>query len=378
MKRISIRRRHARHPWIFSNEIKKPKEKINPGEIVEICKGKEFLGRGFYNPNSLIAIRQYSDRNEDFDETFIGTAFSRALAYRKDFVSDNSFRLIFSESDGLPGLIVDKYEDDFVIQVHAYGIEIKKEVVVNALLQSSPKFIYEKSDERLRQLEGLAVKNGLVYGQKPDLIEIKQDGIKFLVDIEKGQKTGFFFDLREIRQRLSEMVRDKTVLDLFCYTGGFSLYAAKGNAQEVTGIDSSMAAVELARQNAELNSMKQTHFECADAFDYLRNTQSSYDIIILDPPSFIKSKKELPNARRGYKEINLQAMKKLKQNGVLVTTCCSYHFSEDEFLRVLSRAAADSGKNFRIIKKMSQALDHPILLNMPETNYLKCFFLRGL
>ena len=276
----------------------------------------------------------------------------------------------------MPGLIIDKYENNFVIQVHCYGIELKKDLIVKELVKFSPEFIYEKSDERLRKLEGLSLANGLVYGKKFDLIEIKQNDIKFLVDIENGQKTGFFFDLREIREKLSMLAKDKEVLDLFCYTGGFSLYAARGGAKSVLGIDSSEDAIEIAKHNGELNNFKRVNFECGDVFDFLRDDKKCYGIIVLDPPSFTKSKTELSSARRGYKEINLQAMKRLDKNGILITTCCSYHFSEAEFLKVINSAAADTGLNFRIMARATQALDHPILLNMPESHYLKCYFLQ--
>ena len=376
MNKIFIQKHHSGHPWIFSNEIKKPKTTITPGEIVDIYQDKKFLGRGFYNPNSLIAIRKYSDKEEEFDTALIACRIDQALEYRKSFINDNSFRLIHSESDNLPGLIVDKYEKNFVIQIHCYGIELKKDLIVDALIKFSPQFIYEKSDERLRKLEGLNLANGLCYGKKNDLTEIEQGGIKFSVDIENGQKTGFFFDLREIREKLSMLAKDKEILDLFCYTGGFSFYAAKGGAKSVLGIDSSKTAIEIAKHNGQLNNFQQVNFECGDAFDFLRDNKKCFDIIILDPPSFTKSKTELSNARRGYKEINFQAMKRLNENGMLITTCCSYHFSEEEFLKVINSAAADAGVNFRIIERATQALDHPVLLNMPESHYLKCYFLQ--
>jgi len=249
-------------------------------------------------------------------------------------------------------------------------------LIVKALLKFSPQFIYEKSDQRLRELEGLIPANGLCYGNMPDLVEIKQHDIRFFVDIEKGQKTGFFFDLRTIREELRTLAQDKDVLDLFCYSGSFALYAAKGGARSVLGIDASKLAIELAAQNAKVNNFQQVNFECGDAFDFLRTDKKYYDLIILDPPSFTKSRKETSDARRGYKEINRQAMKRLNKNGVLITTCCSYHFTEEEFLKVINKAAVDTGLNFRIIKRATQSLDHPILLTMPESYYLKCYFLQ--
>jgi 23S rRNA (cytosine1962-C5)-methyltransferase len=375
MKNVNLRKHHREHPWVFSNEIKH-KEDIEPGEIINIYQGRSFLGRGFYNPHSLIAVRLFSSTEQEFDQQFIDEKVNKALELRMKFTKNNSFRLIYSESDGLPGLIVDKYENNYVIQINCYGIDKRRDMIINSLIRMTPGFIYERSDTQLRRLEGLEDKQGILYGTLANPVLIRQDGIPFLVDVERGQKTGFFFDLADIRKKVKEISKDRTVLDLFCHTGSFSLYAVHGGAIAVTGVDSSEPAIALAIENSKRAGIKLSKFICADAFDFLRNDRQLYEVIIVDPPSFAKSKKSLIAARRGYKEINLQAMKHLNRGGMLVTTSCSYHISEEGFQEILRKSAIDAGIGLRIIGRATQSLDHPILLNMPESHYLKCLFLQ--
>ena len=375
MLRINVKRRHKGHPWIFSNEITK-KENIVPGEIVEVYQGHTFLGQGFYNPHSLIAVRLFSTTHQEFNQQFINDTVDRALEFRNKITTENSFRLIYSESDGLPGLIVDKYEESFVIQINCFGMDMRRGMVIESLARMKPGFIYEKSDSQLRKLEGLESKQGLIFGTLEKPVLIKQDDFLFTVDIEQGQKTGFFFDLADIRRKVRDNSRDRNVLDLFCYSGSFSIYAVCGSAASVTGVDSSEPAIALAQENCRRNNMQDVRFVCDDAFDFLRNDRDCYDLIIVDPPSFTKSKRALAAARRGYKDINLLAMKHLNKNGVMVTTSCSYHLSEEDFKDVLHKSAIAAGIDLRITGRVTQSLDHPILLNMPETNYLKCLFLQ--
>jgi 23S rRNA (cytosine1962-C5)-methyltransferase len=376
IERVQVRRNRKGHPWIFSNELQSVNKDIPAGSIVDIYKGRKYCGRGFYNPHSLIALRKYSEYREDFDAHLVERYIQKADVYRQHVLANSSYRMVFSESDNLPGLIIDKYEQNFVMQVNCYGVDQRKDLVVDVLKRMFPGFIYEKSDEYYRKMEGLDIDNRVLYGTCPEVVEIVQNGIRFLVDVRQGQKTGFFFDLTEIRNIVLAIARQKRVLDLCCYTGGFSLYAAAGYADAVKGIDQSAAAIELARENARLNGIKCATFECCDVFDYLRNDKDLFDIIILDPPSFIKSKKKLADARRGYKEMNLRAMRKLERNGMLITTCCSYHVSENDFLEILRKAAIDAGVRFRILGRGGQSPDHPVLLTMPETNYLKSFYLQ--
>jgi 23S rRNA (cytosine1962-C5)-methyltransferase len=374
MHNVYLKKYHRGHPWIFSNEISRTEE-IDPGEIVRIYHGKTFIGRGFYNPHSLIAIRRFSTNEQEFDQQFLDRLIDKAMVYRNSWSNGNSYRLVHSESDGLPGLIIDRYEDNFVIQINCYGMDLRRDMIVKSLARKRPGFIFEKSDAQLRKLEGLEPAQAIRFGELVDPVVIKQDGIPFLVDVEKGQKTGFFFDLADIRIKVKEISQNKKVLDLFCYTGAFSLYAAAGGARSITAVDSSGPAIEMGIENSR-NVEGAIKFFCADVFDYLRDDEQLYDIIIVDPPSFTKSRKSLNSARRGYRDLNRQAIKHLEKGGILVTTSCSYHLTEQDFLEILRKAAVDAGTTMQITDRATQSLDHPILLNMPESHYLKCFFLQ--
>ncbi len=376
MEKISVRKHRPGHPWIFSNEVRAHKE-IPPGSVVEIYKGADLIGCGFYNPHSLIAVRKYSNISEDFTASFVERAIVQSDAYRRRAVHNNSYRMVFSESDGLPGLIIDKYEDGYVMQINSQGMDRHKEFIIQALNRFTPTFVYEKNDPYLRSLEGLDVHNGLVAGTLPASVEIHQDDMRFLVDIEHGQKTGFFFDLATIRQRVKTLAYGKDVLDLCCYSGAFTVYAARGGAASVRAVDTSEAALELARENADRNECGNVVFEKADMFAFLTCDTALYDLIILDPPSFTRSKRKTTEARRGYRDVNLQAIKKLKPGGYLVTTCCSYHIPDHDFLQVLEKAGNRAGRALRVAGHETQAPDHPILLAMPETYYLKCYILQA-
>ncbi len=375
MNRIIVNRRHFNHPWIFSNEIIKT-EGVVPGEVVKVEEKRRIIGSGFYNPHSLIAIRLFSEKEENFTAELIAERLKKAQTLRQDM--GNSFRLVYSESDGLPGLIIDKYNNIFVVEINCLGVDQLKERVYKVLIDLyNPDGIYEKADENLRKLEGLEPVNKIIYGKIPEYVEIEQDGFKYLVDVINGHKTGFFFDQRENRKKIAEIAHGDT-LDCFCYTGGFSLYAAKNS--NVLGIDISNESLELAKKNAQLNNLV-CSFECGDVFKMLRkfyNGQHQFDTIILDPPSFTKSKKKKFEALRGYKEVNLMAMKLLKKNGVLFTSSCSYHISNEDFIKMLQDAAKDAKKQFQIIYQGRQSKDHPVLLNFPESNYLKAFIVKSI
>jgi 23S rRNA (cytosine1962-C5)-methyltransferase len=375
VKTINLRKHHHGHPWIFSNEIRN-KEDIQPGEVVNIHHGSKFLGRGFYNPHSLIAVRRFTEAEEEFNQHFVDDMLNKALVFRRKLTTENSFRLVHSESDGLPGLIVDKYEDNFVIQINCLGMNQRRDIIFKSLIRFKPHFIYERSDSMLRKLEGLEPEQGLLHGELYRPLVIKQDEIPFIVDVEAGQKTGFFFDLADIRKKTSKLCKGKKVLDLFCYSGSFSLYAARGGARSITGVDSSQPAIALAIENSKLANIKIAQFVCADAFDFLHHDKQQYDIIVVDPPSFAKSKKSLAAARQGYRNINRQAMTHLERNGLLITTSCSHHLGEQEFVEILHKSSFDAGLNFRIIDRATQSPDHPVLLSMPESQYLKCLFLQ--
>ncbi|HEX7320377.1 MAG TPA: class I SAM-dependent rRNA methyltransferase [bacterium] len=377
MKKVIVHRRHTNHPWIFSNEVIRVEDGVVPGAVVRVEERRKTVGSGFYNPHSLIAVRLFSADKQDFDAALIKERMRKANDIRNGL--GDTYRLVFSESDGLPGLVVDKYDKYFVVQINALGMELNKDKIFKVLVDDfSASGIYEKNDEEgLRSLEGLEPRAAVVHGTIPEQVEIEQDGVKFLVDLVNGQKTGFFLDQRLNRQRVRDLAHGE-VLDCFCYTGAFSLYAGQKVDVKVTGVDSSEPAIRLAQENARLNKVE-VQFSCQDVFDVLNayaRENRAFDTIILDPPSFTKSRKKKFAALRGYKQINLKAMQVLREGGLLFTSSCSYHISMEDFITMLQGAASDAKKAFRIIDHGRQAPDHPVPLNFPESEYLKALFLQ--
>ncbi|MEO0093172.1 MAG: class I SAM-dependent rRNA methyltransferase [candidate division WOR-3 bacterium] len=377
-----IRKKSRRdHLWIFANEIRRTEGNPIAGDTVLVYERGKLIGSGLYNPHSLIRIRLYSKRNEEFDLAFIKKRIEDAYQYRKQVLpQENDFRLIFGESDFLPGIVIDKYGDHFTLQTFTLATEQRKELICQALSSLFPvKSIFEKNDFRLRDIEQLPRQEGLLYGAIEDKIVINENQAKFYVDIKGGQKTGYFFDHRLTRAKVRTLSQGRNVLDVFCYTGGFSINSALGGAKTVTGIDGSVAAIELAKENAKLNQVEKIcQFEVGDAFRLLRQyvkEEKRFDLIVLDPPPFIKSLKEKKSGLKGYKEINLQAMKLLNPGGILVTSSCSHYLFWQDLLDILIAAAQDAQRSFKIIDRTTQGPDHPIILSMPETEYLRCFFL---
>ncbi|OGW03483.1 MAG: SAM-dependent methyltransferase, partial [Nitrospinae bacterium RIFCSPLOWO2_02_FULL_39_110] len=371
LKKGADKRIRSGHLWIFSNEITDKLKKYKGGDIADLYSYKgEFLGRGYINPLSLIAIRILTYKKEDIDTNFFYNRINRALSYRKEMYPDaNSYRVVFGESDFLPGLIVDKYEDYLIVQILSLGMEIRKDTILNALEDVfHPAGIIERNDVAVRELEGLKIHKGILKGDLKDNIIIRENGVKFEVDILNGQKTGFFFDQRENRQVIKKYVKKGgRVLDCFCYSGAWSIHSARNGADEVIGLDSSDDAIKLAKRNAEINGFSERcRFKNVDVFDELRRLVSvgeKFDAIILDPPAFVKSAGKVKEALKGYKEINLQAMKLLKNGGILITCSCSYHIDKETFRDMLIQAASDSERDFRIIEFRGQAPDHPVLLS---------------
>jgi 23S rRNA (cytosine1962-C5)-methyltransferase len=371
------------HPWIFKGQTLKAPPGIRAGDIVAVVNGQgEFVGRGYYNPASEITIRLLTFNDEPIDGTFLQNRIEDAIA-KRSFLSGitNAKRLIFSEADSLPGLIVDQYNDTIVFQISTLGMERMKEGLLKVLADIvNPKYIYEKSDSPFRKIEGLkAVKKWWLYDGETN-IEIYEGAAKFMVDIENGHKTGFYLDQRKARAALKEISAGKTVLDLFCYTGGFSINAALGGAKSVVGVEIKPEWLAMARKNAALNGIsdKIEHRE-GDVFEILNNICNSgekFDIIVLDPPSFVRSKKDLISAAKGYKEINTLAFKALSDNGVLCTFSCSHNMPNKVFSDIIKNAALRSGKKYTILKRCRQDKDHPIIREIPETEYLKGYFLK--
>jgi 23S rRNA (cytosine1962-C5)-methyltransferase len=372
------------HPWIFKGQALKTPPGIRAGDIVTVVNGQgEFVGRGYYNPASEISIRLLTFKDEPIDGTFLQKRIEDAIA-KRSFLSGttNARRLIFSEADGLPGLVVDQYNDTVVFQISTLGMERMKEGLLRVLADIvNPKYIYEKSDSPFRKKEGLkTIKKWCLYDGETN-IEIHEGPAKFVVDIENGHKTGFYLDQRKARAALKDISKGKTVLDLFCYTGGFSVNAALGGAKRVVGVDIKPEWLAMARKNAELNGVsdKIEHIE-GDAFEVLNNICNSgekFDIIIVDPPSFLRSKKDLITAVKGYRELNTLAFKTLSDGGVLCTFSCSHNMPNKIFSDVIKDAAGLAGKKFTILKRCRQDKDHPIIKEIPETEYLKGYFLRA-
>ena len=368
----------GRHPWIFRSDIEKTTGSCEPGDIVSVyAANHRFLGRGFYNPQSQIAVRMMTYEDEEVDRDFIARRIREAIAYRKTFADLKSCRLIFAESDRLPALIVDAFDDILVLQCLALGMERFKSMVVEILVEElQPRGIWERDDVPVRRLEGLDMITGLLYGEVPDRFIFRENGIQFYVDIKEGQKTGFFLDQKENRAAIAPFVRDKEVLDCFSHTGSFALHAGHYGAASVTGVDISDYACAFATENARLNGLDdRVHFEEANAFDYLSEKSRAhrqFDVIILDPPAFTKSRATIDSAVRGYKEINLRAMKMLPPGGILVTCSCSQHMTPGLFQKMISDAARDAKVLLRQIEFRTQGKDHPILPSAPETHYLKC------
>ena len=382
------------HPWVYDTEITESEECEN-GSLVDIFSQKgSYLGTGFISLNSKIRIRRLSDNaNERFEDDFFARRVKYAVDYRRTVMRDDfsSCRLIFGEADGLPGLTVDKYEDLLSVQVLSYGMEQKKDVVYKARCGElaahgvNVRGIMERNDVAIRKLEGLDEYKAWYradYLPEPPspVVEITENGITYSVDIENGQKTGFFLDQKYNRRAVLELAKDMTVLDCFTHTGSFGLNAAMGGAAHVTSVDVSRTAVDMAKANASRNGLSdRIDYLCTDVFELLPKLceeHITYDLVILDPPAFTKSRKTVGNARSGYKEINYRAMKLLRRGGYLATCSCSHFLETRMFEKMLAEAAHDAGVGLRIIEERAQAPDHPILMGVPETSYLKFFLLQ--
>ncbi len=368
----------AGHPWVFRSDIARIEGSVSAGDVVSVHASRgRFLAMAYYNPASQIALRVMSLRQEPIDEAFIRRRVREAVDYRRTFADLRSCRLVFAESDRLPALIVDSFGDVLVMQCLALGMERYKQTIVDALVEElHPRGIYERNDVPVRRLEGLEETTGVLYGDVPDRVEMVENGVRFLVDVKEGQKTGFFLDQKENRAAIATFVREKRVLDCFTHTGSFALHAGHYGAAEVTGVDISAYACAFATENARLNGLTdRVRFVEANAFDLLSQASrdgEQYDVIILDPPAFTKTRSAVDSAKRGYKEINLRAMKMLPDGGILITCSCSQHIHPDLFQDIVREAAQDARVQLRQIEFRTQGRDHPILPAAPETQYLKC------
>ena len=375
------RRTESGHPWVFRSDIDRVEASANPGDVVDLYAARgRFLGRAYYNPASMITLRLLTRSDEPIDRDFFFRRLQRAYDYRREFCDLDSCRLVFAESDFLPALIVDKFADVCVMQSLALGIDRWREEILDALMEiTGCRGVYRRDDVPVREKEGLPLVTGFARGTFPTLVEMRENGVRFLVDVAHGQKTGFFLDQKENRAALRPLVPGKEVLDCFTHTGSFALHAASFGASHVTGVDVSEDACAVARRNAELNGLTNVEFVAENAFDLLRryyDEKRRFDVIILDPPAFAKTRGAVEGALRGYKEINLRAMKMLPEGGFLVTCSCSQHVSRQAFEDMLLSAARDAHRLVRVVEARTQGRDHPVLLAAPETQYLKFFVLQ--
>ena len=370
----------AGHLWIYDNEIDRIEGTFEPGDIVDVAAANgAHLGRGFINPRSKILVRLLTRGREEIDGAFIKMRLENAFKYREQlglFQNERAaFRAVFGDADLMPSLVVDKFAGCVVIQTLALGMErFKDEIVAVIRDYYHPDCIFERNDVVLREKEGMEQRKGVLYGQAPGIVEIEENGIRLLVDVENGQKTGYFLDQRENRAAIAPFARGAELLDCFCHTGGFALHAAKFGATCVEAVDVSDTALEFVQKNAALNGYDNITAKNADVFDLLNKYQQEgrlFDTIILDPPAFCKTKAALSGAYRGYKEINLRAMKLLRPGGFLITCSCSHFMTPELFLKMLQDAAVDSRRTVRICEIRYQAKDHPVAVNADESLYLK-------
>ena len=369
------------HPWIFANEINTGKAldtAAKAGEVVEVyTHDKKFIGQGYINPQSQIMVRLLTrEKGETIDENFFFNRIFKAWEYRQKIGYTQNCRLVFGEADGLPQLIIDKFNDYFVVQTLALGIDLWKHSIVNALQKIfSPLGIYERNDVQVRELEGLPQQKGFLSPEFDTNIIITENGIKFHVDLANGQKTGFFLDQQDNRRAIRHIVKGADVLGAFCYTGSFEISAAHYGAKSVLGLDISANAIEMCSRNAALNGLEKTcAFECVNAFDTLKaltKESRQWDVVMLDPPSFTKSRANIDKAVAGYKEINLRGMKLIKPGGFLVTSSCTNLVQPELFLDIIQMAATDAKRKLRQVAFNAQSPDHPIIYIQEYTRYLK-------
>jgi len=387
LRRGRERRLLAGHPWVFSGAVVEHPASVEPGGIVDVLDSeRKFVARGYYNPVSSIPVRVLTrDADQRIDRTFLIGRIQHAYDLRRQWIdakTTDAYRIVHGESDFLPGLIVDRYADFLVVQFHTLGMDRLRDLVLESLLQiAGPTGIYERSDVGTRRAEGLgAFPVGLLAGeQPPDLVQIKEHRMGFWVDVRGGQKTGFFLDQRENRLAVQGFARGREVLNCFSYSGGFSVYAARGKAARVTSVDVSQPAIDLAKRNLELNRFDPEAHPCIveNVFDFLRGCKAEgrqFDMAIVDPPAFVKTQEALDRAVRAYISLNRKAVEVLRPGGVLVSASCSTQVDYEAFSTILKHAATAAQRDLQIVKTHLQAVDHPVSISFPEGRYLKCFF----
>ena len=376
LKKNEDRRIMAGHQWIFSNELQRIVGTPKSGDVVEILRSDgRSLGIGLYNPTSLIAVRFISPQIEEINNAFFEKKIRGAYDLRKKlFPTSETFRIVNGESDFLPGLIIDKYNEYLSIQTFSAGMDLRLSMICDVLENIfHPKGIVERNESPLRLLEGIPLQKNLLRGSVAPVV-IDLNGVKFTIDILNGQKSGFFLDQRENRSSIKPFVNDASVLDCFSNDGGFGLYASKFGAKSVDCVDISEDAITKAKENAALNNLTNIQFHTADVFKFLEQSlaaEKRWDVVILDPPSFTKSKKTVATAIKGYKEINMHGLRLVALNGILVSASCSHHIDRDTFLNIIQESSVKAGRRIKLLHFAGASPDHPTLPSMPETHYLK-------
>ena len=363
------------HDWVYLSEIQKTFGNPEPGDVISLKDFKDRpLGTAIYNPNSQIVARRISRRKQKLDDEFFTRRIGQAISYRQTLDTDETLsRIVWSESDGLPGLIVDRYGDHLVMQTTTMAMELRQDLIAKVLVELlQPASITLRNDSSMRKAEGLEPEIKMIHGSQPSPFTVTHGESVFEIDPANGQKTGLYLDIMDSYARIAKHAKGKKVLDVFCNQGGFALACAKAGAESVLAVDISEDATAATARNAELTGVE-IQTETRNAFDFLRKHEETYDLIILDPPSFTRNKKSVNDAMRGYKEIHLRALNLLNPSGILATFCCSHHATREIFLSSVQRAAVDGKRTLRMIDSHTQRLDHPIIATLPETEYLKGF-----
>ncbi|UVT17162.1 MAG: class I SAM-dependent rRNA methyltransferase [Nitrospira sp.] len=375
----------GRHLWLYAGYLGPVTGQPEAGGLIDVLTADgRFYGRGLYSPSSKIRVRLLTFQDEPIDERFWRERIRQAIHLRQRVVAhSDAYRVVFGEGDRLPGLIVDRYDQLLVMQTLSAGMESRKDLIADLLIQElKVSSVYLRNDAKIRQLEGLPLERGLLRGNGPTQVHIQEGAAHFIVDVERGQKTGWFCDQRENRLAAAKLAAEAEVLEVFCHTGAFGIHAALAGAASVEGLDASQDTLAMARKHAAMNQVEhRCTYRQADAFEDMRHLVKSgrrYDLVILDPPAFARSKQALAGALAGYKDINLLGLKLLKPEGFLVTCSCSHPVSEADLWNSIRLAALDAKRDIRLIEQRGQSPDHPILAGMPETRYLKCFIVQML
>ncbi len=392
--RVIVRRRRAqpffaRHPWLFAGAVERIDGQPADGDEVSVYSHDgEFIARGLYNAQSQIRVRLYAWDDRPLDEMFWRERLDAAIELRRNVLKldqpSGACRLVFSEADGLSGVVVDRYGDWLALQLTSLAMARRRDMLVRCLVERCrPRGIVLRTERGIAEAEGLEIADGPIWGEAPDgPVAVTENGLQFYIDIRTGQKTGFYLDQRDNRVHAAGFARGRRVLDVFCYTGGFGLAAARAGAAEVVGVDVSRTATELAQRNAVGNGIRSIRFETADAFEFMERlaasgqSESRFGMVVLDPPKFARHTRAIDQALRGYLRANLLAIGLLEPNGILVTCSCSGHVSRDDFTTVLAAASAQSRRSVQFLAQLGQAPDHPVAASCPETDYLKCFIAR--